>query len=462
VSKDIDRLLWLGAAMLGAACAFALWHAAAMIPLRLPLDPNEGWNAYHALAAMHGGALYPGPGSGMVNNYPPLSFYAVALVAKFTGDAIVAGRILSLASLLFVIAAIAIGARRLGASKPAALFAALWFLAGLLAFSDYVAMDDPQMLGHAIDLAGLLLLLNRQTIAAALAMTIALFVKQNLVALPLAALLWLILFEREAALRFAIAGLASGVAGLVLFREVYGQGIFGVIASPRTFSLALLARNAATWTIWSGPAMAAAIALLLAGRADRNTAFCALYALIGIAIGTSFSAGAGVDLNVWFDAAIALSLIGALALTRFHNPIQKGLALAAYLLPLLSGLALSYDESWRDRDTWLHPGADAAEIAQADIDFLKAHRGPALCEMLSLCYWAAKPAEVDTFNLGQAFATGARSDRALAARIEAGDFAALQFDSLDDFALGPRVKAAVLKRYRIDHENDDGVFLVPR
>ena len=29
--------------------------------------------------------------------------------------------------------------------------------------------------------------------------------------------------------------------------------------------------------------------------------------------------------------------------------------------------------------------------------------GPALCEMLSLCYWAGKRAEVDVFNLGQAY-----------------------------------------------------------
>ena len=29
------------------------------IGLRVPLDPNEGWNAYHALAAMTGAPLYP-------------------------------------------------------------------------------------------------------------------------------------------------------------------------------------------------------------------------------------------------------------------------------------------------------------------------------------------------------------------------------------------------------------------
>ena len=35
--------------------------------------------------------LYPGPDELIVNNYPPLSFTIVALVAKLTGDTIYAG-----------------------------------------------------------------------------------------------------------------------------------------------------------------------------------------------------------------------------------------------------------------------------------------------------------------------------------------------------------------------------------
>src|SRR5437868_11040222 len=47
------------------------------IPVLAPLDPNEGWNAAHALALLAGHGLYPPPQSLMVNNYPPLSFYLV-------------------------------------------------------------------------------------------------------------------------------------------------------------------------------------------------------------------------------------------------------------------------------------------------------------------------------------------------------------------------------------------------
>jgi hypothetical protein len=43
------------------------------IPVPAALDPNEGWNAAHALSLFGRRALYPPPQSLMVNNYPPLS-----------------------------------------------------------------------------------------------------------------------------------------------------------------------------------------------------------------------------------------------------------------------------------------------------------------------------------------------------------------------------------------------------
>src|SRR5580765_3083964 len=66
------------------------------IPVLAPLDPNEGWNAAHALALLAGHGLYPPPQSLMVNNYPPLSFYLVAGLARQSHDAILIGRWLSL------------------------------------------------------------------------------------------------------------------------------------------------------------------------------------------------------------------------------------------------------------------------------------------------------------------------------------------------------------------------------
>src|SRR6267143_5594612 len=67
------------------------------IPLRVSLDTNEGWNAYQAVAAFAGG-LYPHAPRFFFNNYPPLSFYLVGLAGRWTGDPIVAGRLIACAA----------------------------------------------------------------------------------------------------------------------------------------------------------------------------------------------------------------------------------------------------------------------------------------------------------------------------------------------------------------------------
>src|SRR5882757_2792450 len=92
------------------------------IPLLVPLDPNEGWNAAHALAAMAGHALYPHSDSLMVNNYPPLSFYLVGELGRLTGDPIIAGRVLSLIAFLAACGGIALVLRHMTCRVPARLF----------------------------------------------------------------------------------------------------------------------------------------------------------------------------------------------------------------------------------------------------------------------------------------------------------------------------------------------------
>src|ERR1700690_2873387 len=78
---------------------------------------NEGWNAYHIAAAMQDpAALYPARASLFTNNYPPLSFFIVGEVARFTGDAIIAGRIVAFLSTLGTGLCLALAARAMGCS----------------------------------------------------------------------------------------------------------------------------------------------------------------------------------------------------------------------------------------------------------------------------------------------------------------------------------------------------------
>jgi hypothetical protein len=453
--------------LLALFCALGLARAAFVAGLHVPLDPNEGWNAYHTMHAMAGSALYPPAGSFLFNNYPPLSFYIVGVLGSVTGDNIVAGRVLSFLATLCVAAEIYVCARRMNADVWAALLAASLFVAGLLAFTDYVGMDDPQLLGHAVALAGLVLLLRepgttRSIAGAALLMTVAFFIKHNLVALPAALAVWLLIFDRRKAVFFAVCGVLFALIGLIAFRLIYGIDLFSQLNSPRLYSVSTLTTAVGNWLVWADVSLLGLAALVVYRHDDKFVVFCAIYALVAVLTGVAFAGGAGVDMNIWFDAAIALALGTALTFDRLMSGWLRAVAAIVYVVPIAAGIALAWDDSWLERDHWLHPMSEEAAIAQADIAFLNVRHGPALCEMLSLCYWAVKVEEADVFNLGQAYATRARRDNELIDRIAIRRYAVIEFDSLDDFALTPRVKQALLHAYRVDHADDEGVFLVPR
>ncbi|HWC63601.1 MAG TPA: hypothetical protein VG501_08255, partial [Rhizomicrobium sp.] len=239
LSDALFKLVLMGLAF---AAASLLLRDALVIGAHVPLAPNEGWNAYLAKAAIGGAPLYPQSASLMINNYPPLSFYIVGALSHVTGDAIVAGRLLSLISFFALCGLLVVILRDMGADVLAALFASLFFATGLLAASRYVAMNDPQLLGHALQLSGLSLLLppRRSPLAAALLMSAGLFVKHSLLALPLAAGLWLAGEERRDAARFAAALLLFCLAGLAGARLVIGVNLVAALASPRHLAAANL------------------------------------------------------------------------------------------------------------------------------------------------------------------------------------------------------------------------------
>jgi len=457
-------------ALLAMGCLAGLWRVVAALPLELPLDPNEGWNAYHAVAAMAAHGLYPDANSFMTNNYPPLSFYLVGFLGTAFGDNIVAGRVVSAASFIAIAGMIAALVRRFGCSTLEAALASLFFASFLLLHSDYVGMDDPQLLGHAVQIFGLVLLLSSRRshateVACASLFVAALFIKHNLIALPLATLIWLTLCDRRSAGRLALFMIVFGLAGLTVFRFAFGFDLLSRLASPRSYSFSLFADNFRDWLI--AAALPLTVTLAAGTTRDRFAGLVAIYALAAVIIGGAFLGGAGVDTNAMFDADIACALGAGIAVSRIGNRtkasgrVAVGALAIAVTLPLAFGLARSYDPGWLSTDYWLHPMRDEAMLASADIDYLRSHKGPVLCEMLSLCYWAEKPATVDIFNLDQQFLSGVRDYRPFVKLVNAHTFAVVQLNSPSPFPLPAPVRAAVFHNYRIDRTNDDGVFLVP-
>jgi hypothetical protein len=455
-----DILLKTAAMALACAVGVLLLRNGMAIGLRVPLDPNEGWNAYHALAAMTGAPLYPptsSPYDLMVNNYPPLSFYIVGLLGRITGDTIVAGRLVSLLSALAIAMGLVALLRQIGIRVLDGMFAGLFFMAILLVTSDYVAMDDPQLLGHALQIEALLLLLRERPAIpfAALLLAAGIFVKHNLIALPLSACLWLALRDLRSAAQLAGWGLGFGAAGLIACRIFLGINLLQELNSARVWRLANLTTAMTQYLSWAGLPL---LVTAWAGwrlRRDVWMHFCLIYGGLALALGVAFSAGDGVDANIFFDLDIALALGAGLALTGAPAS-WRGAAALAYAAPL----ALFLDRNFTDSN-FAYTEAFQKQ-ALPDIAFLEINRGPALCENLSLCYWADKDGAVDVFNLSEQIQTGKSSDAALVHLLETGFFRSAQFDSWSSFPLGANVRAALLAHYRIDHVDDNGVFLAAK
>ena len=450
-----DVLFKLVLMALAFAAASLLLRDALFIAAQVPLSPQEGWNAYLARAAQGAGPLYP---QGlMINNDPPLSFYIVGLLSTVTGDPIVAGRLTSLIAFFAAAGAITVILRNLGAGVLAALFASLFFAVGFLAASNYVAMDDPQLLGHALQLAGLSLLLQqrRDVVIAALLMTAGLFVKHNLLALPLASGFWLWGRDRQDAIRFAAVIAIGCVAGLVAARIFLGVNLIAALASPRHWAMTNFVANVTPFLRWAGAALVLVPSLVWLGPRNPATKLVLSYTALALVIAALLAFCDGADMHVFFDTAIALSLSAGLLLSQMPKRwIGPATVLAAAPLAL-------YLAAHHARANFPYSEAFARE-APLDIGFIAVHPGPALCEDLTLCFWAGKDQPVDVFGLSQEIKSGARSDQDLARLIQTGYFGSIALSSLTNFTLGPHLKSLMLRRYRVTHQDENGVFLERR
>ena len=441
-----------------------------LIGVPFTLDANEGWNAYQAARALGAGPLYPPPGTLLGNNYPPLSFYLVGWAGRIVGDPIVAGRIIALLA-LFVTAGCAAAAVRRLAGERAPIVAALLILGfAVTLFRSYLGIDDPQWLAHALMTAGLTVLIPpragvapswRTTAAAALLMLAGGLVKHNLVALPLAATLWLAWHHRPAALVWAAtAGIGLGVAAAGC-AAAYGPAFFAdLLDAPRHYSTTRMLAKALPVVAATLPLMVVAAGLWRHRRGDPRLDLLLIAAALAVPFGIVQRSGDGVDRNAHFEALIALAVAAAVALD-LGTPAARRRAALLLVLPFAVLVPLALAAGGReiaarrvDNTAWGHLVQRIATIP-----------GPVACEGLALCYRAGKPFTVDWFLYGQRVALGG-SPAAFVQALDTRRFGAVELEprrraragELPD-PLAPLVEA----RYRLAFTETDGrrLFVPP-
>ena len=378
--------------------------------LRIPVDNNEGWNAYHAQLALSGGDLYPPADSLISTNYPPLSFFMVGFAGKLIGDNIIAGRLISILSLLAVAINVFWLTRLLGGERFFAAFSSLLFLLYVGANAAvYVAMNDPQWLGQAFTTSGAVFFLiaqerkqpMRYVLASSLLCVIGVLIKQNLVVLPLVLFVWSLFNGRRHLWAWTLLSVALGSILLLLPILKYGPVMLqDIFLHQRVISVRKFESNVMRFVMPLVPLLIYAAMLSVAMPRDRRIRFALVYVLMAGAAGLFFLSGELCDVNIVFDLLIALCISAGLfgghvtsLLTENYRPWSAAVALilASVCLPAVGQSILDSHERVRE-DHRLQPAY------QQLIRQLALSPGPVACEMTSLCYWAGKSFELDAHN----------------------------------------------------------------
>lgn len=454
---------WLVLACVVSLAALSVWLLITPMRalfVRVPISHDEGWNAVHTLRLMTGGALYPPVASGITINYPPLSFYVVGALGRMIGDFIFAGRMVALFAQGIVAINVMLIARRIGADGLFAAIAALSFLLfAQIYLSDFIAMDDPQWLGHALQTSGLVLLLKgdlraigwRRLAATMLLMLLGGLCKQSLVALPLSVTLWIGLQSRPMLGRWLALCAAGLTFVLALAWAAYGRDAFDqVVFNPRNFSLGMLLWVAQNLALRLLPFVLLAVGGIFVAPCRDGARLIGIYGVIAALTAAVLMSAAGVIYNALFDLIMAIMLAAAM----LGQGLSDRLAGRTWTRPAaapLQALPFFFVAPHAD-DNYLGLRADLDHQSQwQDAISSIAHAdGPVLCAQLSLCYWAGRQSELDFFNFGQRAVRDPQLAIDAAAQVNTEKQAMIEEDNLAGDSRMPSVfNTAVAQHYRV-------------
>jgi hypothetical protein len=450
------------------------------------IDFNEGWNGYFQLRAMAGQPLYSGYPATFANNYPPLSFFLVGAIGRVIGDPVLAGRLVSLAALAVIAWASGSIVRAAGGGKWERLLAIATCVLLFATFAtDYLGMNDPQLLGQAFATTALAVHLGgapstRRTMLTAALVAISVMTKHNLILVPLLITGDVLLGgdSRQRGLWF-LSGIVLAGLSIALLWMVGGSAPFAMILAPRTWEI----DRAFLFTVETLARYQAPIAVVGAGlytaRRKHPAGVILVYLIAGIAVGAAWSGGAGTDINVFFDLSIALAIGAGLAALELRERGLSPRLLAAFALVANAGVLFFAPQALgRFGVEMASDMADDAHLFAQDSAYLATKPGPALCQSQLLCLRSGKPMFYDSFNATQAMRFGHLRKDTLTGMLKRHEIAVVQVSDLP--AHGPNDPpgveayparfvnfeddffAALERYYRVDRVGISGRFYVPK
>jgi hypothetical protein len=456
---------------------------------------NEGWNVYNTQRLIDHEIIYD-DNYWRLNNYPILSFIAVAGVNTVVHNPLLSGRIISLVSFFAVGLLVGAAVRRFDGDPVDAVFGGGCAL-GLcyLVAPTWIAAEDPQTFGEALMLAGLVSHISappsRLTLLrTALFVAMGCFVKHNLVAIPFAITID-VAIRSPRRLGFWVAccaGLGIGFLGVTYL--VGGGNFIDHLLSPRIFSWHHARYHLMKYLRLCEIPLAL---VLLFARAifSRERHVLASWGIITTVTAAIFAGFEGTSYNMFQDAAVFLAIAVGAAPQEIRRrltdagPANERLAKVAFAVaplllaePILARTPEAFAQIYH-ADDLLENHRQAERSFAAEAEYISQQQGPAICESLLLCYRAGQPFTLDPFNSRQLILAGRLDQTALLRRIVAQEFTVIQLreDICDDPLVAScqighsrrkfsrftdDVLYAIDRYYQIGWRSQDGTFYIPK
>jgi hypothetical protein len=405
-------------ALLAALAVYFMVWPVWRVGFPIEIAQNEGWNAYHADAAMGAAPLYPPTDTLIVNNYPPLSFYVVGGLAQIFGDALYVGRVLSLIAVVAVGALIAAAIRQLGAGRAAAPGGGRWLVAVLArSFARFVGMNDPQLVGHGLMMGALVWFMAREAhgksvVPPILALAAAGFYKHNIVAVPLTALAWLAIKDWRRAVVPVAVGAGAAALGLMICVAIYGDVFLANLFTARAYSV-MRAINGLGRLQWILPALVLWGIWVAAEPKSRAARFTTLFvAAAFMAFVVQWSGEAILD-NAQFDLVIATAVglglafdrVGKTAFGQRHGETAaRAVVVLVVAVRLIATLRIEPALVLFDPDYRAQYFANAQAVREEAARIAKIAE-PVACDFKVVCRLAGKPFSYDDFRAEMLVAT---------------------------------------------------------
>ena len=435
LQKDLSLARWIGIAGLAVAVIPLLVCYVFRMGYTFQIDYNEGWNVYHAMEAVTGQLLYANHFTWTPVNYPPISFYLVGSLGKLFHNPLLAGRVISLISLLFISLGSGIIVRRLGGNKFAAVFSSVFCLGLFVTYArGYIGMNDPQMLGQAIILTGLMIYLRDKPrwLPVALLSCFGIFVKHNLMPIPIAISIDILLRSRKDFLKWFLACMAIGVGFLAMITIYLGHDFLYQLTALRGYDFGRIV----TWPTRLGPALFITLLLTTPGLLQmtkrRFGRVIFLYLAISILWGLYTAGGTGTDVNIFSDFFIGLSIAAGINVEHLYKKLElfeKRTVLVPILLPLILGFGiLGRFPKLFPRPATFYQYSQKEQVFLEDADYLRSRLGPAICTNILLCYVSGHSFIVDPFLVTEGIISGRYQEDVLLSQIRAGYYQVIQLE----------------------------------